>query len=321
MPLGEFQLIDRFFARQSFHRTETLLGIGDDCALLSVPKGMALAVTMDTLVEGRHFPVGTAPRDVGHKALAVNLSDLAAMGAQPAWATLSLSLPDADEHWLSEFSAGFFALAQAHGVELVGGDTVRGPRVITVQLHGWVAPEAALKRSGARAGDLVYVTGTLGDGGGGLRVVQGNLSGKTEDLAFLRDRLDRPTPRVEVGRALAGLATSAIDVSDGLAADLGHILERSGVGARISLDALPLSGALRRSVALPEAKHLALTAGDDYELCFTVAPERVEQLAAMPLGCTQIGIIESEPGLRVSDPAGHPYPLDRSGFDHFGESG
>jgi thiamine-monophosphate kinase len=317
MPLGEFELIQRFFTQQPVRRPETLLGIGDDCALLSVPAGMALAVTMDTLVEGRHFPSATTPRDLGHKTLAVNLSDLAAMGAQPAWATLSLSLPDADEGWLSEFAAGLFMLAQEHGVELVGGDTVRGPRVITLQLHGWVPPHEALRRSGARTGDLIFVTGTLGDGGAGLACVNGELSGTDADTAHVRSRLHRPTPRVAAGRALRGLASAAIDVSDGLAADLGHILERSGVGARVNVDSLPLSPSMQRMSSIPQAHRFALTGGDDYELCFTVSPRRVGELAALPVPYTQIGIIEATPGLRLVDGAGNPLALEQAGYDHF----
>jgi thiamine-monophosphate kinase len=254
---------------------------------------------------------------VGHKALAVNLSDLAAMGAQPAWATLSLSLPAADEHWLSEFAAGFFSLAEQHGVELVGGDTVQGPRVITVQLHGFVPAGAALKRSGARAGDLVFVTGTLGDGGAGLALVTGELTAGGEDEAYLRGRLDRPTPRVEAGLALRGLASSAIDISDGLAADLGHVLARSGVGARVELGSLPLSSSLQRTVPASQATRFALMAGDDYELCFTVPPARVAELANLPVSCTQIGVIESAPGLRVIDAAGRAVEFGQAGYDHF----
>jgi len=317
MALGEFQLIERFFAQSHVRRPETILGVGDDCALLAVPAGMALAVTMDTLVEARHFPVDTDPCDVGYKALAVNLSDLAATGAQPAWATLSLSLPEADEAWLAAFSAGLFGLAQEHGVELVGGDTVRGPRVITLQLHGFVPPGAALTRKGARPGDLIYVSGTLGDGGAGLAVASGGLACAVADAAWLRGRLDRPTPRVSTGMALRGIATAAVDISDGLAADLGHILERSGVGARVELEALPLSAELLRAASSAQARQWALTAGDDYELCFTVPPEQAAAVAALPVLCTRIGVIEAATGLRIVNGQGQPVTLSATGHDHF----
>jgi thiamine-monophosphate kinase len=320
MPLSEFQLIERYFTRQPVRRRETVLGVGDDCALLSVPPGMTLAVTMDTLVEGRHFPHTTAPRDVGHKALAVNLSDLAAMGAQPAWATLSLCLPEPDEGWLTEFAEGLFALAARFGVELVGGDTVRGPRVLTLQLHGWVPEGQALTRGGARPGDAVFVTGTLGDAGAGLMIAKGELTCDATDAHYLRGRLDRPEPRIEAGLALRGVASAAIDVSDGVAADLGHVLERSGVGATLRADALPLSPALARAVAPETAQRLALSAGDDYELCFTVAPERIPELARLPVPWTQIGVIEAAPGLRVVDATGKLLAPRAGGYDHFAES-
>jgi thiamine-monophosphate kinase len=317
MAISEFQLIERYFTRQPVRRRETVLGVGDDCALLSVPPGMTLAVTMDTLVEGRHFPETTAPRDVGHKALAVNLSDLAAMGAQPAWATLSLCLPEPDEAWLTGFAEGLFALAARFGVELVGGDTVRGPRVLTLQLHGWVPEGAALTRSGARPGDGVFVTGTLGDAGAGLAIVAGKISCGSADAQYLRGRLDRPEPRVEAGLALRGVASAAIDVSDGVAADLTHILERSGVGATLWAEALPLSAALARICAPEQARRLALSAGDDYELCFTVPPERIPELSRLPVACTQIGVIEPVPGLRLVDATGRSLAPGVGGYDHF----
>lgn len=318
MALGEFQLIERFFTRQPVMRGDVALGVGDDCALLRVPEGMLLAVTMDTLVEGRHFPEGTDPAALGHKALAVNLSDLAAMGAEPAWATLSLSLPAAEEAWLKAFADGFLDLARHYGVQLVGGDTVRGPLAVTVQAHGFVPPGQALRRSGARVGDTVYVTGALGEAGAGLKIALRELTVPEPDATVLRTRLDRPAPRVEWGRALRGLASAAIDVSDGLAADLGHILDASGVGATVKLDALPVSEPLRRALGTEEAHRLALAAGDDYELCFTAPATSAAAIAALPFPCTPVGSIEPAPGLRILDGQGRPVHPVSAGFDHFG---
>jgi thiamine-monophosphate kinase len=320
MPLSEFDVIARFFSHSPVRRADTILSVGDDCALLSIPPGEALAVTMDTLVEGRHFPAETSPRNIGHKALAVNLSDLAAMGAQPAWAMLSLSLPEVNEHWLSEFAEGLFGLAEAHGVELVGGDTVRGPLVITLQLHGFVPAAAALKRSGAQPGDHIFVTGTLGDAGAGLALTRNSLTCGSEEEAYLRGRLDSPTPRVAEGLALRGIASAAIDVSDGLMADLGHILVQSGVGAHIELERLPLSPQIERSVPSEEAQRNALSAGDDYELCFTVPPENLERLQAQPFSFTRIGTIEAQTGLRILNGAGECVTVAQVGFDHFRET-
>ena len=301
--LSEFGLIQRFFT-PSKQRPDVLLGGGDDCALLQVPPGQALAVSIDTLVEGVHFLAGTDPYAIGWKTLAVSLSDLAAMGAEPAWATLALTLPAADPEWLRGFSSGLYAVADRYHVSLVGGDTTRGPLCISLQAHGLVEPDAALRRSGARPGDLIFVTGSLGDAALALRLRQSNrqcLPSKQQET--LDARLDRPQPRVEVGLALRGRASAAIDISDGLRADLGHILAASGVGARIHLDDLPLSSALRACCDEAEALQYALVGGDDYELCFTVPPQReselVERLARLPELCTCIGRIEQAPGLRL----------------------
>ncbi len=323
MSLSEFNLIERYFTARGVRREDVALGVGDDCALLRVPAGMELAVSIDALVEGHHYPAGTDAAAVGHKALAVGLSDLAAMGAEPAWATLALSLPEADEGWLQGFADGLFALADRFRVQLVGGDTVRGPRVISLQLHGFVPQGMALRRDGATVGDLIYVTGTPGDAGLGLELALGRYSASDADARYLRERLDRPEPRVMVGLQLRGIASAAIDISDGLAADLGHILARSGVGARLELAQLPYSSALQR--LLPDALerwHYALGSGDDYELCFTVPPERcaaVEQLcAALDCGCQCIGRIEAAPGLRLYRPDGTLLENSPHGFDHFG---
>ncbi|QKT04400.1 thiamine-phosphate kinase [Ectothiorhodospiraceae bacterium 2226] len=322
--MGEFDLIARHFARLGAQRRDVTLGVGDDAALLAPPAGQHLVVAVDTLVAGVHFPTDTAAADIGHKALAVNLSDLAAMGAQPAWFTLSLTLPRADEAWLTAFAGGLRALAEAHGVQLVGGDTTRGPLTISVQVLGFAPPEAALRRSGARPGDGVYVSGTLGDAALGLAAVQGRVELPGESARRLRTRLDRPTPRVALGLALRGLATSAIDLSDGLAGDLTHILAASGVGAVLDCTALPLAAEVRAwGETEPAAWRLALSGGDDYELCFTAPPaqqaavERACAQAGVP--CTRIGSIVAGEGLQLRGRDGVPLPVPLRGYEHFAE--
>lgn len=323
MP-SEFELIARYFSRSPVRRPDVALGVGDDCALLEVPAGQQLAVSIDTLVEGTHFARDADPYALGHKALAVNLSDLAAMGAEPAWATLALTLPAADEAWLAPFAAGFLALGEQHGVQLVGGDTTRGPRSITVQVHGFVARGRALRRDGARAGDLVYVTGTLGDAGLALLAQQGLFVG-LGTIAGLRERLDRPTPRLAEGRALAHVASAAIDISDGLAADLGHICGASGVGATLYLDRLPCSPAVQAYVAGTDDWSVPLAAGDDYELCVTVPADRqaeVETLVGrLPAGLRWVGTIERAPGIRLVLPDGTLLDQAPAGYDHFARDG
>lgn len=335
--MGEFDLITKYFAAERLRRDDIVVGIGDDGAVLRCPPGMELVVAIDTLVEGIHFPADTAPADVGFKSLAVNLSDLAAMGAEPAWATLALTMPRPDEVWVADFCQGFFRLAQAHGVALVGGDTTRGPLTISVQAHGWVPAGQALRRRGAQPGDLIYVSGTLGDAGLGLAQRLGRCMLPSEPLggaAACVARLNRPEPRVALGRALRGLASAAIDISDGLSADLGHVLERSGVGARLEVNRLPQSEYYRLVAAenprcfgkslvsaLPACAFFALTAGDDYELCFTIAAARVAELESVlaNVGCavTCIGLIDSEPGLRLSLQDGHCLPFEPTGYAHF----
>lgn len=317
MPLTEFNLIERYFAHKGSSRDDVSLSIGDDCALLNVPAGFELAVSIDTLIEDVHFPKGTRPEAIGHKSLAVGLSDLAAMGATPAWATLSLSLPEIDESWLQGFTTGLFGLAEKYQLQLVGGDTVRGPLVITVQVHGFVPEGLALKRSGAKPGDGIYVTGTLGDAGLGLLVAQGKSRANTKDANYLRRRLDCPTPCNEAGLSLRNIAGACIDISDGLAADLGHILKASGIGATLQVSQLPLSDSLRNSVSQEEGIRLALTAGDDYELCFTVPVEKEAALAELPVSFTRIGIIEAQSELRLLDENNLSYPMEHNGFDHF----
>jgi thiamine-monophosphate kinase len=323
MPISEFSLIDRYFAAQQLRRSDVALGIGDDCALLLPPVGQQLVVTLDTLVADVHFFAAADPEGIGHKTLAVNLSDLASMGAIPAWATLALTLPEADEDWLDRFCRGLFALADRYDVQLVGGDTTHGPTtVITLQAHGFVPPGLALRRDGARPGDGIYVTGTPGDAGLALAGAFGGAMIVPEYQAYVRARLERPEPRIAEGMALRGIASAAIDVSDGLARDLGHILERSAVGARLEVDRLPLSPALTASLDRGAAIATALASGDDYELCFTVPLVRTTQLetvaATWDCRCTRIGVITAEPGLRLVRADGSAFHLERLGYDHFG---
>lgn len=309
--MAEFDLIARIRQRVVL-RDDVVLGIGDDGALLAPPPGQLLAVTMDTLNAGVHFPPETAPADIGWKALAVNLSDLAAMGAEPAWCTLSLTLPRADTAFVDGFCDGFLALAAQHGVALVGGDTTRGPLSVSITAHGFVPAGAALRRDGARIGDEVWVSGSLGDAAGALRQWQAG----APMAPALRDRLDRPTPRVALGQALRGLASACIDISDGLLADLTHICRASGVGAEVDIDALPASDALRSAFDADVRRTLQATGGDDYELCFTVPPAKrpaVQALAAqLSLPLTPVGRIV--PGTGVHCPGLSP---GASGYQHF----
>lgn len=323
MPLGEFELIDRFFARLGATRGDVVLGVGDDAALLRVPDGHELVACVDTIVAGRHFLPDAHADDVGWRALAVNLSDVAAMGATPAWATLALTLPSVDEDWLGGFASGFGALASAHGVALVGGDTTRGPLTIGVQLLGHVRAGRALRRSGANPGDLVYVTGWPGDAAAGLAILQGRLGSpatlKGADRAYLEERFRRPEPRVDFGARLAGVASACIDVSDGLAFDLGRLAHASGVGAVIRATELPLSRALYAIAGEQRARELALGGGDDYELLFTVPPTAraalSTKLGAGAPACHCIGEIVAGKGVRVLGERGD-LPLPR-GWDHF----
>lgn len=322
MSLGEFELIRRFFSTCG-RRRDVLLGVGDDAALVRSPPGQELVVTVDTLVEGVHFLPGCDPRSLGHKTLAVSLSDLAAMGAEPAWATLALTLPASDAEWAAAFSRGLCELASGFGVQLIGGDTTRGPRAVSVQAIGLCSQGGAMRRSGARPGDRIYVTGSLGDAALGLLVARG-LGVAPHLVAGLKERLDRPMPRVAEGLALRPLASAAIDVSDGLAADLGHILEASGVGASIRMDRLPLGEAVAERVQQTADWSLPLAGGDDYELCVTVAPVRaphVERLGErLACGLTWIGTIEAAPGLRCLRPDGGLQQQPSRGWDHFAGS-
>lgn len=325
MSLDEFSLIERI-RRRTRERSDIVLGIGDDAALLQPPPGQQLVVTADTLNSGVHFPAETLPADIGWKALAVNLSDLAAMGARPAWCTLALSLPQADPAWVEAFADGFFALADRHGIALIGGDTTRGPLAISITAMGWVPAGEALRRDGARAGDDVWVTGVPGEAAAALtRWQAGELDvtrvSASADEEHLRQRLIRPSPRVEAGQRLRGLAHSCVDISDGVLADLGHICERSQLAAELWLGSLPLSTALA-TPALAEARSRGqLTGGDDYELCFTAAPSAraqiLQQLQWASTPAARIGRTLPGAGVTVIDATGTRVDFAASGFNHF----
>lgn len=311
--MDEFALIRRYFRDHQPAHADVVLGIGDDCALLQVPPGHELAVTTDTLVAGRHFPLSTPARDIGWKALAVNLSDLAAMGADARWVTLALTLPDIDETWLSAFSGGFHSLLQAAGAALIGGDTTRGPLSITVTAMGVVPAGRALRRSGARVGDLVCVTGTLGDAALALHML-----GLPELPASLLERLNRPQPRLSAGRALREFAHAAVDLSDGLAGDLAHVLEASSVGAVIEAAQLPHSYEFARHANADQRLRLQAQGGDDYELCVCLSPEQLELAQSrLEVPLTVIGRIIAARELRFIDANGVTIPLTPHGYRHF----
>lgn len=336
MPIKEFDLINYFFRNQFPHREDVILGIGDDAALCQLPENHQLVVSVDTFNEGVHFPHNTIPEAIGYKALAVNLSDLAAMGATPAWFTLALTHSQMEERWLSGFCKGLKHLADMHHVALIGGDTTRGSLSITIQIMGYVTAGKALRRSGARKGDGIYVTGTLGDAGVGLAVALEtpvkNPQGQALNLAqslpieladYFQQRLAYPSPRVSLGMQLGEIANSAIDISDGLAADLGHILEESDVGATLWVERLPLSLAMQSAIqhgyfSEQQAIQWALSAGDDYELCFTVPAEH-ELLYAPFLanqGVRKIGVINEGNCLECKYKQ-QPWFVDKTGFQHF----
>jgi len=316
LTISEFEIIERYLRQVRPLRDDVVLGIGDDAALLQVPAGYQLAVAVDTLVAGRHFHQHIDGFDIGYKSLAVNLSDLAAIGASPAWATLSLTLPEADEQWLKAFAEGFFQLATRYRVDLVGGDTTRGPLSITVQLSGLVATGRALRRDSACPGQKLFVTGTPGDAAYALKQLE---AGGRADPNLLR-RLNRPEPRVDFGLALADSGAAAIDISDGLLADLGHIVGASHCGATVWVDRLPRSRVLQ-TMPFDEVLSCQLHGGDDYELCFALNADeagRVRKIAdQQQLLLTEIGVIEPQPGIRCQHDDGSIYLPQGHGYDHF----
>ena len=325
--MGEFDLIDRFFKRPA---RRAALGVGDDCALLNPTPGMQLAISTDLLLEGRHFLSTVDPVRLGHKALAVNLSDLAACGARPLAFTLALALPEAIDAWLEGFSRGLFALADAHDCELIGGDTTRGPLAICITVFGEVPPGQALLRSGARPGDDLYVSGTLGDARLALEVCRGTRSVPQAAFDAARERMEQPTPRVALGLALRGVATAAADISDGLVGDLGHILKASGAGAwidtSIAINLIAARGHLTLEGGQSDAEfalECVLAGGDDYELVFTAPPAARNRVKAAAVQTrtpvTRIGRIEAEPGLRLVDGSGAPVAGRFTSFDHFSD--
>lgn len=322
MACGEFSLIARYFDRVRSSRLDVETGIGDDCALLNIPEKQTLAISTDTLVAGNHFLPDIDPADLAYKALAVNLSDLAAMGADPAWLTLALTLPEVDEPWLEAFSDSLFELLNYYDMQLIGGDTTRGPLSMTLGIHGYIPAGRALKRSGAKPGDWIYITGTPGDSAAGLAVLQNRLqvSEETDAHYFIKRHL-RPTPRILHGQALRDIASAAIDLSDGLISDLGHIVKASGCGARVDVDALPKSDAMMRHVDAGQALRWALYGGEDYELCFTV-PEL--NRGALDVAIGQLGVPFTCIGQMSADIEGMnfvrdgmPVTFDWKGYDHF----
>jgi thiamine-monophosphate kinase len=324
--LGEFELIRRFFVRSQGTRRDSgvILSVGDDAALLELPKGADLVAAVDTIVAGRHFPEDADARSIGHRALAVNLSDIAAMGATPLWATLALTLPSVDLKWLARFATGFLDLADAHAVALVGGDTTRGPLTVSVQILGHVPHGAALRRSGAQAGDLLAVSGTLGDAAAGLAMLKApSASAGRHDVDELIRRFDYAEPRVQLGLSARGIATAAMDLSDGLVGDLPKLAQASGLAARVSVERLPLSAAMRAAVSAEQALDWALAGGDDYELLLAVPPTRFAELKAaadrLNLILTAIGELCDGVGVTWSR-NGKEFVPRVSGFDHFGRA-
>jgi thiamine-monophosphate kinase len=320
---SEFELIRRYFSRPA--RTAAL-GVGDDCALVKAPTGLVVAITTDMLLEGTHFLPGADARRLGHKSLAVNLSDLAAMGADPRWFLLALAVPDPDEAWLAAFAAGMFALAEAHAIELVGGDTTRGPRTICITAIGTLPPGYALRRDTATEGEEVWLSGSTGDAALGLAHARGRVTLGADAARHCLARLEMPEPRIALGKRLRGLASAAIDVSDGLLADLGHVAEQSQVGADVDYERLPRSAALRACADRALVDECLLAGGDDYELLFTAPAARRAEVeaagAAAGIAVTRIGrVVGGTPGVRLLGAGGKPIEVARRGFDHFADGG
>ncbi len=315
--MPEFDIIDKYFKSIPINRKDVVLGIGDDCAILEIPENCQLVTSTDTLISGVHFPKETSAKDIGYKALAVNLSDLAAMGAEPAWASLALTLPDEDYHWLEKFVEGFSNLAAQHNVQLIGGDTTKGPLSITVQIYGFIQKGKTLRRDCAKAGDLVYVTGVIGDAGLGLK----KIFNKLENLNKCVQQLNRPVPRIEIAQALTNVSCCAIDISDGLLADLGHITKESQCAAVIELEKIPTSKELKSHYKNNIDWQQVITSGDDYELCFTINKDnqyklnKIQNSFGVPLTC--IGKIEKGQGVRSVDSNGRELNISSQGYSHF----
>ena len=321
--MDEFELIRQYFSDLGQDSSGCVaLGVGDDCAIVSPPVGQQLVFSIDTLVEGTHFLPGTPPQQIATRLLGATLSDLAAMGARPGFFTLAITLPESDPDWLAAFAKPLAGMAERHGVRLVGGDTTKGPLTLTVQVHGWVEQDKALRRDGAKPGDAVYVTGTLGDSRAGLETLLKNLPGN-DDVDYLRQRFYAPEPRLATAQLLVGQASAAIDISDGLLADLQHILKASDVGACIELDELPLSPALRRFAGEQKAIDWACSGGEDFEICFTLPAAHEEavldSLVHHDVPVWRVGEIRQSYGLFVTDAAGER-PATARGFNHFAET-
>ncbi len=318
--MKEFELIKHFFTEQAVKRKDVLLGIGDDCAVIANTENQNIVVTTDTLVAGVHFPLNTPARAIGHKAVAVNLSDIAAMGAKPSWLSLAITLPEVSNEWLTEFCRGIFDLCEYYNVELIGGDTTQGPLSITITAQGLTPEGKYLSRAGAKAGDWLYVTGEIGDAALALQHINEEVSLESAFIEPIKNKLDYPKPRVLAGQTLREYASSAIDISDGLIADLGHICQASNVGANIVLDAIPLSSIMRESLPLKDAINLALTGGDDYELLFTVSEDNKVAMetslshAGTPVTC--IGQINASQNISTTL-NNKPVPINNAGFEHF----
>lgn len=322
MAVAEFELIDRYFKALPGYGQGVDLGIGDDCALLTVPAGQQLAVSIDTLVEGAHFLPGIAADQLAHRALASCVSDLAAMGAKPAWLTLALTLPEADEAWLGLFSEGLGVALQRYGLSLVGGDTTRGHRTLSLQVHGWLPKGLALTRRGAKPGDGIWVSGTLGDAMAGLDQLKRSLQSEHPSAdPYLLQRFYQPSARIALGQALRGIASAALDISDGLLADLGHLLKADNLGAQIELDQLPYSSAMLAQYDVQRAQQWALAGGEDFELCFTVPKVKeadlARRLSGVEVGCQCIGRVSAEPGLLGRTRGGELIALHPRGYQHF----
>lgn len=315
MSCSEFNLIEKYFSHQTTSRDDVVVGIGDDAAIMQLASNEQLVVSTDTMVEGVHFPLTTSPYDIGYKLMAVNLSDLAAMGAQPRWASLALTLPNSDEQWLQQFSDGLFALAEKHSVQLIGGDTTKGPLTLSLTLQGTIQSNQYLSRHGAQVGDVIFVSGQLGGAGLALRQLEAEKNIDAECLL----RLNRPTPRVELGQSLLGIATAAIDISDGLLADLGHILSTNQLGAELLLKDLPLSMAVHSTLKENDWS-LPLTAGDDYELCFTVPESAIARIEHQHCAITRIGTVVDKSGIDCFTSVGKILRPQQNGFEHFSQN-